>query len=166
MLYFAYGSNMSPHRIRDRVSNADFVGVAVLQNFQLRFHKKGLDGSAKADALYTGKVNDQIYGALYRLDGSDFSVLDRIESCGVGYERKEVKVNSVGGDVRAWVYCALHIDRSLVPYHWYHQHVLEGAMQLGLPEGYIEHIKSFAVKVDKNEARTRKELAVYQMINN
>lgn len=116
MMYFAYGSNMSLQRIKYRLPNSQFWGVAALPHFQLRFHKKGIDGSAKADALFTGRAEDQVLGALYQLSDSELAYLDSVEDCGVGYERKEVEVWVEGEKYSAWTYCALHIDRSLKPF--------------------------------------------------
>ena len=37
--YFAYGSNMSLVRLRERVPSAERLGVFILAEYQLRFHK-------------------------------------------------------------------------------------------------------------------------------
>lgn len=161
MLYFAYGSNMSQQRIKRRVPRTQFVGVAALSNFQLRFHKKGRDGSAKADALFTGNPDDRVFGALYQLSENELLLLDKIEDCGIGYERKEVMVDAEGKWYPAWVYCALHIDRSLKPYSWYHQHVIVGAEQLSLPLEYIQHIKGFSCCEDYDLERATREISIY-----
>ncbi|MGH1430881.1 MAG: gamma-glutamylcyclotransferase family protein [Neptuniibacter sp.] len=162
MMYFAYGSNMSLQRIKYRLPNTRLLGVAVLPYFQLRFHKKGTDGSAKADALFTGRAEDQMFGALYQLSDSELCHLDRVEDCGVGYERKEVEVWAEDEKHSAWTYCALHIDRSLKPFDWYHQHVLRGAEQLGLPNSYIERIKSFSACADGDIIRVEREISIYR----
>ena len=161
MLYFAYGSNMSLQRIQQRAPSTQFVGVAELSNFQLRFHKKGQDGSAKADALFTGNPDDSVYGALYQMPENELLLLDQIEDCGIGYERKEVMVNVGDQWHSAWVYCALHIDRSLKPYTWYHRHVIVGAEQLSLPSEYIQHIKGVSCCLDSDIERATKESTIY-----
>lgn len=161
MLYFAYGSNMSQQRLKQRLPKSQFIGVATLPHFQIRFHKKSVDGSAKADALFTGRPDDRVFGALYQLSSTDMTLLDQIEDCGIGYERKEVFVDACGRDLSAWTYCALHIDRSLLPYSWYHRHVLIGAEELRLPDHYIEHIKSFQTCTDNDRAREEKESSIY-----
>ena len=50
LLYFAYGSNLHPERLRERVPSAESLGVARLEAHVLRFHKRGRDGSGKCDA--------------------------------------------------------------------------------------------------------------------
>lgn len=162
MMYFAYGSNMSLQRIKHRLLNTQLFGVAVLPHFQLRFHKKGSDGSAKADALFTGRAEDRMFGALYQISNSELYLLDHIEDCGVGYERKEVEVWVEDERHLAWTYCALHIDRSLKPFDWYRQHVLTGAEQLGLPNSYIEQIKGFSFCEDDDRMRVEREISIYR----
>lgn len=161
MLYFAYGSNMSTPRLQARLPHSEIIGAASLKGFQLRFHKKGVDGSAKADALYTGKERDLVLGALYQLSDSEILLLDQIEDSGVGYERICVQVEAEGKRYQAWTYVALHIDRSLLPFDWYHHHVLHGAKMLELPTSYLEIIQSFSHACDKDKQRAERELSVY-----
>lgn len=161
MLYFAYGSNMSLKRLQQRVPGTQFVSVAALLNYQFRFHKKGQDGSAKADALFTGNREDCVYGALYKIPEHELLRLDQIEDCGIGYERKEVRVNSGDKSYSAWIYCALHIDRSLKPYAWYHRHVIVGAEELSLPSEYIQHIKGLSCCEDPDSDRASRESSIY-----
>lgn len=163
MLYFAYGSNMSQPRFFSRIPNATFHGWGALREHQLRFHKSGRDGSAKADAFYTGHYHDLTYGVLYSLSEDEKRQLDIVEDCGVGYEAKTVEVVSECGNLLpAFTYVALHIDRSMRPYHWYWQHVLQGAEDAGFPDEYISKIKRFRVEVDNDINRIERELAVYK----
>jgi gamma-glutamylcyclotransferase len=53
MYYFAYGSNMSLSRLRERVPSAEAVGCFSLNGHDLRFHKLSKDGSGKCDAFFT-----------------------------------------------------------------------------------------------------------------
>lgn len=162
MLYFAYGSNMSKPRLLARLSGIEHVGRACLIAHQFRFHKCGKDGSAKADAFYTGRDGDQVHGVLYRLAKEDKARLDSIEDAGIGYEAKSVSVlTPEGGVVEAFTYAALHIDRSLFPFDWYHQHVLVGAQAASLPTDYIEFLEGLSYVPDPDQDRTRKELAIY-----
>jgi len=161
MLYFAYGSNMSQKRIESRLPEVQFKGVAKLAGFQLRFHKQGRDGSAKADVVFTNHEDDCVYGALFELSEQDVATLDVIEDCGVGYERKSVNVECVGQTVSAWIYCALKVDSSLLPFSWYKLHVLKGAEALKLPAKYITLIHDFPACVDSDGERHRKEVSVY-----
>lgn len=165
MLYFAYGSNMSLPRLLARLPRVDSLGRASLSEHQFRYHKRGVDGSAKADALYTGRVEDRVHGVLYRLADGDRVLLDQIEDAGVGYEAKPVSVMIAGGNmVEAYTYVALHIDRSLRPFDWYYQHVLHGAQDAALPAEYVEYLEGLSYCDDPDKERTQQELAIYTQL--
>lgn len=159
--YFAYGSNMSLARLRNRVSNVEPVGLALLKGHQLRFHKRGRDGSAKCDAHFTGD-DDQVFGVLFLLDPSDRSALDAFEGVGAGYDARTVSVQlSSGGTRQALSYCATDIDASLKPYCWYRHHVVTGAREFGLPPGYVADIEAIPVIADQDTGRLSREYAPY-----
>lgn len=163
MLYFAYGSNMSLPRLLARLPEVNYLGPAELQGYQLRFHKKGTDGSAKGDALYTGNKQDRVYGVLYELSPQLKSRLDGIEDAGVGYETVPVTVlDKFGRKCRACTYVALQIDCSLQPFDWYMTHVLYGAQAAGLPQQYIQRIRQYSAVADPNDLRAAREQRLYR----
>ena len=138
MKYFAYGSNMSLARIKERVPSAHRLGAYFLEGRDLRFHKAGKDGSGKCDAFSTSG-NERVYGALYEINPDEKPALDRAEGLGVEYSEKLVSVtNDQGETIEAFTYFALKIDDSLKPYTWYLNHVLIGARESQLPENYIQ----------------------------
>ena len=140
--YFAYGSNLHPVRLQERVPDSSFLSTATLTGYQLRFHKRSDDGSSKADAWYTGNANDVIYGALYQMPASERLVLDRYEGVGKGYEVERLEVVTDDEAHEAFVYIAQasHIEPNMKPYHWYRELVLRGADHHGLPKQYISGI--------------------------
>ena len=163
MHYFAYGSNMSLSRIRDRVPSAIPIGCHSLNEHDLRFHKSGSDGSAKCDAYYTSNVDDVIYGALFKIDPNEKSALDRAEGLGYGYKLSEVVVTAQDGtSINAVTYVASRIDETLKPYSWYMNHVLTGARETLLPGAYIElKIRSVEVIEDSDRERDAKQRAIH-----
>lgn len=163
MKYFAYGSNMSLARIRQRIPGAVRDGVFRLAQHTLRFHKVGyLDGSAKCDAFYTGKPADQVIGALFDISASDKSTLDKIEGVGFGYQDKIVPVtDNLGTSVLAVTYVATSIDSSLQPFSWYLNHVMRGAKESGLPADYIAAIAATPCIDDPDKTRDALERAIY-----
>lgn len=163
MLYLAYGSNMSSKRLRSRAASAEFVAVARLSAHVLKFHKKSdKDGSGKCDAYFTGDDGQFLFGALYKIDEAHWSALDAAEGLGAGYEKKRVSLTSPGaGDVEAFTYYATVTDPSLQPLCWYKEHVLRGAEEHGLPQAYVEMIRSAPVADDLDEARRLRELSIY-----
>ena len=160
--YFAYGSNMSIKRIKARLPSVEKVGIFSLAQHKLAFHKKGDDGSAKADAYFTANSNDKIIGLVFRLTSSDIEILDKIEGVGAGYEQKQVTVfNEQNESLLALTYYATKIDSTLKPYPWYHHHVSIGATQASLPESYIESIESITTNQDPDAKRQQREMFIY-----
>ncbi len=162
VLYFSFGSNMSEKRLLQRIK-AEKIGVAVLNRHLLRFHKpSSLDGSAKCDIQETGQPEDFVLGVLYDIEESQKSILDEIEGLGSGYDLKTVSVTIDGHQVNACTYYATTINSKLKPYHWYKRHVLEGAIENGMPEDYIKSIQAVESVTDKDDARRQRELSIYR----
>lgn len=163
MLYFAYGSNMSTARLRQRVPSAVPLGCHILGEHDLRFHKVSRDGSGKCDAFSTSDHRDEVYGALFGIDEDEKVSLDRAEGLGFDYEEKMVKVIASDGVIRSAVtYIAIRIDETIRPYTWYLNHVLVGATETGLPEAYIqEKIMAVESTEDSNRERDASQRAIH-----
>jgi len=161
MKYFAYGSNMFLARLRARTPSAISLGHHVLSEHQLRFHKRGMDGSAKCDAFFTGQPQDGVHGVLFEIDDAEKPDLDRAEGLGYGYDAKVVEVRSPGQiHQRAYTYIASQIDEARLPFHWYKDHVLLGAQAAQLPAEYIEAIENIEAIEDPNEPRALAERVI------
>ena len=161
LYYFSYGSNMSTRRLAARVPSAKKICNAYLPGHQFRFHKRGKDDSAKCDAHFTANAKDHVKGVLFEILAAEKPLLDAIE--GQGYESKNVSV--VTDDektIDAFTYVALHIDKSLKPYHWYKQHILAGAREHQFPEDYISSIETIESIEDKDAARIERETGIYR----
>lgn len=162
MKYFAYGSNMSLNRIRQRVKSALALGTFFLKDHELKFHKHGRDDSGKCDAYYTGINGNTVFGVLYQIDKSEKVLLDRAEGLGYGYEEKEVNVSDGRGNVvRALTYYATNINTLLLPFTWYKEHVLIGAREANLPQEYIAGIEAIHAVKDHDRERETVELAIH-----
>lgn len=162
MLYFAFGSNMSNDRLRQRITIQNRLGVYKLYGHSLRFHKCGQDGSGKGDAYYTGNPKDYLLGVVYSIDPHHKRLLDKIEGLGSGYgEKKVTLVNDFDKKLSATTYTALTIDDSLKPYKWYQNHLLVGAREAGFPASYISYIQSFTAISDPIRSRAVKEWSLY-----
>lgn len=95
MKYFAYGSNMSLLRLRERVPSAARIGMAALVEYSLRFHKwSRKDKSAKSDAFCTRNSDDRVIGALFEIPHHEKGPLDKAEGLGFGYEQKDIVAKS------------------------------------------------------------------------
>lgn len=161
MNYFAYGSNMSLSRLRQRVPSAKRVGMFVLGGHTLRFHKVGKDGTAKCDAYYTGGP-DKIYGVVFEIDPTEKKALDQVEGLGHGYEEKTVDLqNGRGQTLQAKTYYATNLDPTLKPLSWYVSHVLIGAREADLPAHYLSSIESIQSIEDQDKRRDNQERAIH-----
>ncbi|CAH0991565.1 hypothetical protein SIN8267_01674 [Sinobacterium norvegicum] len=162
LYYFAYGSNMSMARLRQRVPSAEKLGIFALASHELRFDKKGRDGSGKCNALYTGNDSDTVFGTLFSMKADEKPTLDEAESLGVGYGDKTVTVtNATGESFEALTYYALRLDANYQPYDWYLNHVLIGAFETGLPLDYIAKIEAVESKPDPDRSRAATQWAVH-----
>lgn len=159
--YLAYGSNMSLRRLQARVPEASPIGRAELPGHELRFHKRGRDGSGKCDAHFTNGPG-HLVGVLFDLPLAGKKVLDRIEGLGAGYEEKRVTVTLYDGTRSdALTYYATDIDDTLQPYCWYRHHVMAGALEFDLPKDYIDTIGAITVVTDPDRERREREYAAY-----
>jgi hypothetical protein len=136
-LYFAYGSNLSLARMRERVAGAEAVGAARLDGFRLCLDKCGRDGSGKANLRED--ANDVVWGVLYRFDPREWS---RLDACEPGYERIAVSVVLGGAAVDALTYRSLDLTQDPVPFAWYKRLLVEGARAHALPGDWIRHLEA------------------------
>ncbi len=162
MNYFAYGSNLHVKRLLERVPSARVVAVGRLGGFDLRFHKRGQDDSAKCNAFETGRPADVLHGVIYSIRTGERIGLDRAEGVGIGYEVRELTVTTAGGELRAFSYIAQpeFIDDSLRPFDWYRDLVLAGARAHGLPAAQISGIERIETVRDPDEGRRGRYIAL------
>ena len=164
LAYFAYGSNMFARRLRVRVPNAHFIAVACLRGYLLRFHKRSRDGSAKCN-IVSANAADEVYGVLFHVPAAEKSRLDAAEGVGNGYHEEVVSVELHGGhrvDALAYVADTAAVDDTLVPYTWYHKHVVAGALEHRLPESYVRALAAVVTAEDPDEKRRTPEEALHE----
>jgi hypothetical protein len=156
--YYAYGSNLHPLRLLERVPSAELVGVAAHPKHKLYFHKRSNDGSSKCNMFNSGIESDVTYGAIYKLNSAHKSVLDRFEWMGSGYMDKQIMLTHDGKKYCCFTYCAQqsYIVDNLNPYHWYKKLVILGARYLEFPESYISSIET-AQSIDDPDRIRKKE---------
>lgn len=162
LFYFAYGSNMSVRRLRARLQAIEAMGAATLDGHALVFHKVGrLDGSGKCGIV--ASADDRVHGALFRMDGRQRRVLDRIEGAGYGYQAAWKRIVATdGSEIEAYTYVPTVLDRAVRPFHWYRHHVLTGAREFELPRHYVERIERIDSIDDPDAVRAARELAIYR----
>ena len=148
-LYAAYGSNLHPQRLSERIKSATLRGTGFLGRFSLQFHKRGQDDSAKCGFSDCG---EGLHVAVYEVDAADRKVLDGIEGVGKGYDVGEFSVPGFG---RGFTYVAsrTHIDEQLRPFDWYREMVLLGCLLHAFPRAYCERVAALPVIEDPDPLR-------------
>lgn len=164
--YFAYGSNLHPMRLLDRVPSAKLIVATQIDNHRLTFHKRSIDGSSKCDLFKTGEPSDLVHGAIYELAPEHKSTLDTFEGKGVGYIDNEIRLECQGEEYVCFAYLAQpsHIVDSLKPYHWYKEMVVLGAKFLKFPDSYISSIESVESVSDPVPERRHEREVLLQKI--
>ena len=153
--YLAYGSNLHPIRLMERVPSARLVGITEVGGVELAFHKKSKDGSGKCNLFEVDEDNRSVFAAVYQIEETEKSALDRAEGKGSGYFDAAISVNINGETHTCFTYRAQksHIVDHLKPYHWYKEMVLVGAEFLQFPEGYIEAVRAIGSVQDRDSER-------------
>ena len=158
-LYFAYGSNMLTQRLCERVSSAHPIVAASLSGYRLSFHKPSIDGSGKCTVERSDDPDDVVWGVLFEIDKYQEKILDGFE--GEGYSESFIEVS---GFTEVKTYAASRIDTALVPYHWYKDLVVAGAVEHKLPNEYISKICALISKDDPDSRRESKAREILKSI--
>ncbi|MEO1201203.1 MAG: gamma-glutamylcyclotransferase family protein [Pseudomonadota bacterium] len=149
LLYAAYGSNLHPDRLKQRVPTAKLEGTALLENYTLTFDKRGVDGSGKAAVAAGG---DGVHVALYSMDTAGKATLDRFEHINIGYYDFTIDLAGFG---ECFLYTATdaYSVQGLEPYCWYHALVREGSQAHGFPDDYVRAIDAVPRREDPDIER-------------
>ncbi len=164
-LIFCYGSNMCLERLADRIGETELIGRAKLQRYVFRMHKRGYDGSAKADAMWTGQSDDFLWGVVRRVTGLSKSELDRCEGVGVGYDCASADVQLDDGSTQtANLYTARPdwIADGLTAFGWYREFVIRGAAQHDLPAEYQRWLADISHRPDDDTVRRSQNWAILE----
>ena len=155
--YFAYGSNLHPLRLGLRTPSCRPLGVAGLSGYALRFNiRSDGDGSAKANAHYTGDERDRLLGIVYGIEPDDIPVLDRIEGLGPrGYRVVRERVALERTPLEVFLYAArVTVDDSAIEaWTWYRDLVWHGARWNGFPSDYLDRIARVPAAPDPDAER-------------
>lgn len=155
--YFAYGSNLHPLRLAQRVPSARLLGAVTLPGYRLVFNKLSIDGSSKCNIERSTCENDCVYGAIYTMDAKQKQLLDKFE--GKGYTDVAVNLDFQGETYRCFSYQARasYIVANVHPYHWYKALLLSGGEYLGFPRTYLDDIRS-VMSIDDPDATRKNQL--------
>jgi hypothetical protein len=154
---------MSLRRLAVRIESISLITSGFISNHLLKFNKPGKDGSAKCSIEYTNNPNHLTHGVVFKIDNQGKQTLDIIEGLGRGYAEKEIVVfDRTGLQYSAITYYATVFHENLLPYDWYHRHVMVGAEEANLPASYIQQISAVNTITDPNKSRHAMEIAIYE----
>lgn len=164
LYYLAYGSNLHPLRLLERVPSSRPLGSVELEGYRLAFHKLGQDGSGKCNIVQSDNPEARVHAALYTLSKDEKHLLDGFE--GAGYVVEHLEIEWKGKCIRPFAYIAEenYIDEALTPYHWYKEIVRLGAHYLSLPEPYIHHIDRHVSTQDPDTERDQRHADLIERI--
>lgn len=164
MLIFAYGSNMNLNRLIQRVPSAVKVCNVFLPGYKLVCNKVSKkDGSAKANIIKTDNPAELVWGVLFTINKNEKRLLDKAEGLGMGYnEDTLIFFDETNNSYVAQVYIAdsKAIDDNLVPYDWYKEFIVSGAILNNLPAEYIAKLQSITCILDHDEKRRNENYAI------
>ena len=153
--YLAYGSNLHPYRLIQRVPNARLVTTTRLDGYSVSFSKRSHDGSSKCNLAMSERKDSAAHVAIYAIPTVEKHLLDAAEGLGKGYDHAllEVRVANKAYDVFAYAAATTHIVQELLPYDWYKSMVIEGAHYHDFPDDYIGDLESQPSRPDADVRR-------------
>lgn len=164
VLYFAYGSNLSPTQMADRCPNSTPIALAHLPGWMWLINERGYANVVKNNSVSSPMGNEPgntdtsasasgpgVYGVLYRLDPEDEEELDACEGVPFAYEKRYVEATRfegkdlIAGDkVQVLAYIDFKRVSSSSPQAEYvgrmNRGIREAAKDWNLPETYINEV--------------------------
>ncbi len=141
ILYFAYGSNLDASQLAERCPGSRGLFRACLRHHRLDFSyfsSRWVGGAADV-VPHSG---DEVWGAVYELDASELSTLDRYER---GYDRILLSVIADDGP-RAVVSYTVREKLCFRPTDIYLDKMLRWGEHWQLPAGYLERLRRVRVQ--------------------
>lgn len=142
-MYFAFGSNMNPDRMRKREAFFTERVGARLSDYKMSFTFRRPDGRGSCNIK--PEKNSVVHGALYTLESGGLYKLDVFEKVSEGcYRRERVIVETSDGEkieATAYVVTNEFYQEGLVPRREYLDHCLAGKDVL--PAEYYDFLESF-----------------------
>lgn len=142
-MYFAFGSNMNPERMRQREAFFTARVGAKLSDYKMSFSFRGPGGNGGANI--TPKKDSVVHGALYSLEDGGLQRLDLFEMVEDGcYRRAKVTVETINGeriDATTYIVTEEFYQEGLIPRRGYLDHCLAGKDVL--PAEYYTFLESF-----------------------
>ena len=104
MIYFAYGSNMDFNRLNERDISFKFIGLGILDGYELKFNKIASKKNGVGFANIIRQKGSKVEGLLFSID--NIELLDQFEGFPNHYKKENLKINYLGNLIDAIVYVA------------------------------------------------------------
>jgi hypothetical protein len=140
VVYFAYGSNMDFKRLEERGISFEFMGVGILENYELQFNKIAKNKSGIGYANLVMKEGSKVEGLLFSVD--NIQILDRFEGFPEHYLKENHPICHLNKRIEAIVYVAApdKIGLNLMPEKAYLNRLLEAKEYLS--KEYFDFLES------------------------
>ena len=141
--YFAYGSNLSQGRMKQRTGAVPPARKASLNHYRLSFNLHA------DEAIYANIVPSPqsiVWGVAYWISGEMMNALDGYEAVALGhYRRSRVEVETENGErLRTETYIGgeRFVGEEGRPSKAYLQFILAGAREHNLPKSYVRRVEA------------------------
>jgi len=132
LVYFAYGSNMDPRHMHQRVPGARAVGPGKLSGFSLAFNVYSTEWEGGAANLELDP-DSYVWGVLWEVPEDQAHGLDAYQGHPTFFRREDVVVVGPEGPVIAWTYRVAHQEGYVRPTDAYVNAMLSAIRVMGLP---------------------------------
>jgi gamma-glutamylcyclotransferase len=148
--YLAYGSNMNRGIFESRRGIRPIQAQpALIENYRLCFNL-AIGPGERGVANLEAEAGARIWGVLYLITLEQSEHLDRTEGVPRAYRRIPVSAIVDGGEqIAAFAYHSDRISLGRKPSARYIGLMIEGAVQHGLPPGYLSYLRNFKLAVDE-----------------
>jgi gamma-glutamylcyclotransferase (GGCT)/AIG2-like uncharacterized protein YtfP len=138
--YFAYGSNMDPRHMTERVPGAQVEGPCRLEGFRLQFNIYSTEWRGGAANLELDP-DAHVWGVLWEIPEEECGGLDAFQGHPIFFRREDVVVEGPSGPVLAWTYRVAHQQGSYVrPTDAYLRLIYAAIRVNGLPPEAMEDV--------------------------
>ena len=149
--YFAYGSNMNRGIFESRRGMRPIqTQPALLENYRLCFNL-AIGPGERGVANLESQAGARTWGVLYSITVEQSEHLDRTEGVPRGAYRR-IPVSPIVDDseqIAAFTYQSERIRLGRKPSPRYIGLLIEGAVQHGLPPGYLRYLRNFELAADE-----------------
>jgi len=140
VINFAYGRNMDFNKLKERGVSFEFIGMGILENYELKFNKIALNKKGVGYANVVRSKGSKVEGLLFSM--KNIERLDKFEGFPKHYQKENLEIHHSGTLVRAIVYVAVSnmISNNLKPEKSYLSNLLSAKEYLS--DEYYRFLKS------------------------